>query len=292
MIMLFLQQEKEKMGDWWRATGRKQILTYFLSALALVLIVTLYYYILGITGLTHWHRFGRNMGECFLLIFLTELMTGKSLLHPFWRIGYIPFFSWIFVFPYVLIHAVNGIHDPAFNHLSAYALTSFGSLLFIFFMMNVICRVYVGKRIATTLCLLVVSFFTFSAFIFVTHYAFMGIMMSTKEIFFAMYEPMLWFQRIVLNHIGAIPLVLMTGGMMGFLIVYWHWIYQSAYLLSPKWKNSRTSYSLIHRILQFLVFFGCVWLLLRWIGECFPLYQYEMASQYKEYIDFIQNTDL
>lgn len=97
--MLFLEQEKEKFMAWCHDISMKELALYFISALGLLLLVFLYYDALGITGLFQWYRFGRNMGECFLLIFLTELMTGKNLLHPFWRIGYIPFFpgSWYFL---------------------------------------------------------------------------------------------------------------------------------------------------------------------------------------------------
>lgn len=291
--MLLLEQEKEKFIDWCRDLSLKEIALYFFCALFLLLIVWVYYYALGITGLFQWYRFGRNMGECFLLIFLTELMTGKSLLHPFWRIGYIPFFSWVFIFPYVLTHAVNGMKEPAFNHLSPYFLTAIGTLLLIFFIMNVICRVYVGRNLATLICLCAVSFFSFSSFIFLTHYEFLGIMMSPQETFFALYQPVRWFYRIVLPHVGMFNLILMGIGITAFLLLYWKWIYESAYALSPRWiRKTKKSYSFIHRILQFLVFFGCAWLLIRWLSECFPLHDYEMAKQYKEYIDFIQNTRL
>lgn len=291
--MLFLEQEKEKFMAWCHDISMKELALYFVSALGLLLLVFLYYDALGITGLLQWYRFRRNMGECFLLIFLTELMTGKNLLHPFWRIGYIPFFSWVLVFPYVLIHAVNGMKDPTFNHLSPYFLTAIGTLLLIFFMMNVICRVYVGRKLAASICLLAVCFFTFSAFIFLMHYAFMHIMMSPREMFFALYQPVRWFHRIVLPHVGLWNLLLMGAGLVAFVVLYWQWIYNSAYNLSPRWKKQgRKSYSCIHRILQFLVFFGCLWLLIRWLSECFPLHDYELAKQYKEYIDFIQNTRL
>lgn len=138
-------------------------------------------------------------------------------------------------FPYVLIHAVNGMHDAAFNHLSPYFLTSIGSLLLIFFIMNVICRVYVGRKLATLICLGVVCFFSFSAFVFITHYEFMGIMMSAREIFFALADPMHWFHRILLHHIGVPRLLAMTVGQVIYVILYAKWIYKSAYHLDPKW---------------------------------------------------------
>lgn len=97
----------------------------------LLFLVFVYYFALGITGLFDWYRFQRSMGECFILLFLTQFMTRKSLLHPFWRIGYIPFFSWILIFPYVLLHAVNGLKDASFNHLSPYFLTAIAILLLI-----------------------------------------------------------------------------------------------------------------------------------------------------------------
>lgn len=233
------------------------------------------------------------MGECFILLFLTQFMTRKSLLHPFWRIGYIPFFSWIVIFPYVLLHAVNGLKDASFNHLSPYFLTAIAILLLIFFIMNVICRVVMGRKLAVFICLIAVCFFSFSAFIFLTHYAYMGIMMTPREMFFALYSPGKWLSHVVLTHIGGLNLILMNLGILAFVILYARWIYQSAYKLDKKWiRRDTASYSAIHRTLQFLVFFGCAWLLIRWVSECFPLHDYEQARQYQEYFDIIRNTPL
>ena len=159
----FLAQEHEKLSLWWAAISAKEIALYLLLTFALLLPVYLYYAALGITGLTEWYRCLRSFAECGLLFFLTELVTRRSLLHPFWRIGYIPFFSWILIFPYVLTHAANGMKDASFNHLSPYFLTAMAILLLLFFVMNVISRVYVGKRLATLICLALVCFFTFNA---------------------------------------------------------------------------------------------------------------------------------
>lgn len=203
----FLAQEHEKLSLWWAAISAKEIALYLLLTFALLLPVYLYYAALGITGLTEWYRCLRSFAECGLLFFLTELVTRRSLLHPFWRIGYIPFFSWILIFPYVLTHAVNGMKDASFNHLSPYFLTAMAILLLLFFVMNVISRVYVGKRLATLICLALVCFFTFNAFIFLTHYEFMGIMMTSKEMFFALTNTSRWCERIVLSHISLLLLL-------------------------------------------------------------------------------------
>lgn len=183
--------------------------------------------------------------------------------------------------------------DASFNHLSPYFLTAMAILLLLFFVMNVISRVYVGKRLATLICLALVCFFTFNAFIFLTHYEFMGIMMTSKEMFFSLTNTSRWCERIVLSHISLLLLLFFLALALSFAALYAKWIYRSAYGLSPKWiPKNRKSYSVIHRMLQFLVFFGCLWLFLRWASECFPLHDYEAARQYKEYIDMIRNTTL
>lgn len=291
--MTFWAQEKEKLTLWWREVSTKEIGAYFLYALLLLFLVFGYYQALGITGLFAWYRCLRSMFECGLLLFLTQLMTHKSLFHPFWRIGYIPFFSWVLIFPYVITHARNGIANATFNDLSPYFLTAMAIELLLFFIMNVICRVYVGKKLATLICLCTVCFFSFNAFIFYTHYAFMGIMMTAREMFFVLTNTTLWIQDIVLTHISWPILILWHIGLIGFAVLYAKWIYRSAYELDAKWvPQRRNSYSVIHRLLQFLVFFGCVWLLIRWASECFPLHDYEAAKAYKDYINFIRDTTL
>ena len=289
----FWAQEHEKLSLWWEGVSTKEIGFYLLCALVLLSVVVGYYACLGITGLTAWYRCLRSLMECGTLLFLTQLLTRKSLIHPFWRIGYIPFFAWIFIFPYVLTHSVNGVTEATFNHLSPYFLTAIAIELLIFFIMNVISRVYVGKKLASLICLSAVCFFSFSAFIFLTHYIFMGIMMTSKEMFFVLSNTSLWIRDIVMSHISIAVLIFFHVLLFLFAYVYARWIYRSAYRLDAKWiPKDRKSYSVIHRTLQFLVFFGCFWLLVRWASECFPLHDYEAAKQYKEYFDFIQNTRL
>ena len=291
--MTFWAQEKEKLTLWWSEVSTKEIGAYFLYALLPLLLVFGYYQALGITGLFAWYRCLRSMFECGLLLFLTQLMTHKSLFHPFWRIGYIPFFSWVLIFPYVITHARNGIANATFNDLSPYFLTAMAIELLLFFIMNVICRVYVGKKLATLICLCAVCFFSFNAFIFYTHYAFMGIMMTAREMFFVLTNTSLWMKDIVLTHISWPILILWHIGLIGFAVLYAKWIYRSAYELDAKWvPKRRNSYSVIHRLLQFLVFFGCVWLLIRWASECFPLHDYEAAKAYIKYIEMIRNSTL
>ncbi|HBK27160.1 MAG TPA: hypothetical protein DDY92_01100 [Dialister sp.] len=291
--MTFWAQEKEKLTLWWSEVSTKEIGAYFLYALLPLLLVFGYYQALGITGLFAWYRCLRSMFECGLLLFLTQLMTHKSLFHPFWRIGYIPFFSWVLIFPYVITHARNGIANATFNDLSPYFLTAMAIELLLFFIMNVICRVYVGKKLATLICLCTVCFFSFNAFIFYTHYAFMGIMMTAREMFFVLTNTSLWMKDIVLTHISWPILILWHISLIGFAVLYAKWIYRSAYELDAKWvPKRRNSYSVIHRLLQFLVFFGCVWLLIRWASECFPLHDYEAAKAYIKYIEMIRNSTL
>jgi len=288
--MLRWEEEKEQFYNWWSETTTREIVFYFLCAFFLMCFILQYYYYLGISGSNNWYRFMRNAAECLILIFLTELTTGKSLLHPFWRIGYIPFFAWTLIFPYVLIHARNGISAAKLNHLSPYFLTSVASLLFIFFVMNVISKVVVGRKLAAFICLIPIAFFSFNAFVFLTHYTYMGIMMSPREMFFATYDPIRWFSRIVLPHIGGLRLAFMGLGILAYLVLYYRWIYRSAYRLHTRWIRKSNAHSLIHRILQFLVFIGCAWLLIRWVSECFPLHDYEIVKQYKSYIDFVNGT--
>lgn len=291
--MSFLWMEKEKLLEWWEGISRRELLFYALGAFLLLGIVFSYYAILGVTGLFQWVRALRSAGECLVLLFLTQLMTGKNLLHPFWRIGYIPFFSWVFIFPYVILHAVNGNPGAAFNALSPYFLTAMAILLILFFMMNVISKVIIGKRLAMLICLSVGLFFTVSAFIFLIHYLFMGIMMTPRETFFALTHTDRWLTNVVLRHVGALNLFLMGAGTAIFTWWYGKWIYKSAYEL-PYFleKKQRPPDSKIHRLVQFLVFFGCAWLLVRWAAECFPLHDIEIARQYETYIDFINNAAL
>ena len=59
---MFLEQEKEKFIAWWQDISMRELAIYLAGAFCLLLIVSVYYDILGITELFQWYRFGRNMG--------------------------------------------------------------------------------------------------------------------------------------------------------------------------------------------------------------------------------------
>lgn len=289
--MAFLNEEKEKLSDWWDGISKRDLLEYLFGAAGLLFLIFLYYYSLGVTDLFEWYRTGRNMGECFVLLFLTQVVARRNLLHPFWRVGYVPFFLWNLIFPYVFIQGTHGPVEASFNDLSPYFLTAVGGFLFLFFMMNVISRVCVGRKLAVLIVLFAVLTFSFSALAFLGHYEFLGMIMTPREMFFAVTNTGLWFHRVILAHVGIVPVVLCTVLSAVYGAACWIWIYRSAYCLDSRWlRNDRKSYSCIHRILQFLLFFLCAWLLIRWASECFPLHDYEMVKRYREYFDFVQHT--
>lgn len=103
--MSFWYKERQKMALWWNGISRQEIRSYVYTAVLFLFLTFLYFLSIHISGLFSWYRFQRSMVECFIMLFLTQLMTGKNMLHPFWRIGYIPFALWITIFPYCLIHA-------------------------------------------------------------------------------------------------------------------------------------------------------------------------------------------
>ena len=96
--MSFWYKERQKMALWWNGISRQEIRSYVYTAVLFLFLTFLYFLSIHISGLFTWYRFQRSMVECFIMLFLTQLMTGKNMLHPFWRIGYIPFALWITIF--------------------------------------------------------------------------------------------------------------------------------------------------------------------------------------------------
>lgn len=278
--MGFWAREKENFRLWWMDVSKKDLFLYAFWAAVLMAIITLCYQAYGLSGLDQWYRYHRSILECFLLLFLTELMSEKSLIHPYWRIGYIPSFLWLTVFPFTLTHAVNGVKGAEFNSISAYFLTGIGILLLIFFMMNVISRVVMGKRAATGICLFFVCFFTYSALLQLMHYAFLGIVITPMELLFALAHTKQWLTKIIIPHVGLGLFICFIIGAIIFAVIYAWWIYHTAYHLNAKWNTHSASYSLIHHFLETIVFLGCLWLLIRWVSECFPLHDIESISKY------------
>ena len=130
--MSFWYKERQKMALWWNGISRQEIRSYVYTAALFLFLTFLYFLSIHISGLFAWYRFQRSMVECFIMLFLTQLMTGKNMLHPFWRIGYIPFALWITIFPYCLIHAptapftsTSTISHRTSSPLSVYSCSSF-----------------------------------------------------------------------------------------------------------------------------------------------------------------------
>jgi hypothetical protein len=278
--MGFWAREKENLRLWWSDISKREILMYFLLAALLMVLSTVMYEQIGLSGLDQWYRYHRSLLECFLLIFLTELMTEKSLIHPYWRIGYIPCLLWLTIFPYTLTHAINGVKGAEFNSISAYFLTGMGILLLLFFVMNVISKVVMGKRIAVGIVVFLVCFFTYSALLQLMHYVFLGIVITPMEMLFAMVHTKQWITKVLMPHVGFGLLTAFILGAAAYAAVYAYWVYHAAYCLKPCWNKRSAYYSSIHKGLQFIVFLGCLWLLIRWVTDCFPLRDIESVQQY------------
>ena len=291
--MSFWYKERKKIALWWNGISRQEIHSYVYTAVLFLFLTFLYFMSIHISGLFSWYRFQRSMMECFIMLFLTQLMTGKNMLHPFWRIGYIPFALWITIFPYCLIHAPNGSLHFDFNHITPYFLTAFGVLLLLFFMMNIISRAVLGKKMMTAIVLAMVGYFSFSPFIYLLHYLLTGLALSPRELFFASHMPWDWITQIVYPRIGATGLLATILGMIVYLTLYCHWIWKSAYHLNPRWKDQHgTQISILYRLLQLLVFAGCLWLLVRWSSECFPMKEFNSINAYEQYLDTITRSNL
>lgn len=285
--MNYWNEEAEKLSLWWNGVSKKELALYGAGSFAVSFFIYLYYHLLGLSGLGEWYRCLRSFSECTLLLFLTQLVTRKNILHPFWRIGCIPFILWITIFPYALIYGRNGLApDKAdFNHISPYFLTAIGVALILFFMMNAISKVVMGKKIATGIVLATSAFFTGSAFFYFLHFELTGLVLGPREIFFAVTHTDAWLDVIVFPRLDGIALFMIALGTIGYLNLTARWIYDSAYRLDKRWIVDTRSYSSIHRILQFVVFIGCAWLLIRWVSECFPVYDFEEIRNAGEYVN-------
>lgn len=93
--------------------------------------------------------------------------------------------------------------------------------------------------------------------------------------------------------IGATGLLATVLGMIVYLALYCRWIWKSAYHLNPCWKDQHgTQISILYRLLQLLVFAGCLWLLIRWSSECFPMKEFNSIDAYEQYLDAITRSNL
>ncbi len=289
--MNFLYKEKQKISLWWKGISKKEIIVFTFSAITLLTLIFMYYRQIHISGLSSWHRFLRCIVESFFLLFLTQLMTGKSILHPFWRIGYFPFALWITIFPYCLTHAINNTTPTDFNHLSPYFLTGMGIFLLLFFVMNIISKAVLGKKMMSYITLGLVAYFSAIPMIYFLYTLLTGLVMTPHELYIATNMPTTWLSVIIYPKVGFVGSILLFLSFILYLIIYHRWIWSSAYHLNPRWKNQRGSQiSIIYRIVQILVFAGCVWLVIRWSSECFPMKDFESLEEYENYLEMIKTT--
>ena len=160
-------------------------------------------------------------------------------------------------------------------------------------MMNIISRAVLGKKMMTAIVLAMVGYFSFSPFIYMLHYQLTGLVLSPRELFFASHMPWDWITHIIYPRIRTTGLLATVLGMIVYLALYCRWIWKSAYHLNPCWKDQHgTQISILYRLLQLLVFAGCLWLLIRWSSECFPMKEFNSIHAYEQYLDVITRSNL
>lgn len=80
--MSFWYKERKKIALWWNGISRQEIHSYVYTAVLFLFLTFLYFMSIHISGLFSWYRFQRSMMECFIMLFLTQLMTGKICFIP------------------------------------------------------------------------------------------------------------------------------------------------------------------------------------------------------------------
>lgn len=76
---------------------------YALLALISMALVYAWFAIVGVTDLGNWNHGLRNILAGVIFVFLAQLVTGRSLLHPSWRPGLVIFYFWLAIFSYIQV---------------------------------------------------------------------------------------------------------------------------------------------------------------------------------------------
>lgn len=74
---------------------------YLALAIAAMALIYGWFALVGITDLGNFNHGIRNVLIGVVLVFLSECLTGRSLLHPSWRPGLLIFYFWLGAFSYI-----------------------------------------------------------------------------------------------------------------------------------------------------------------------------------------------
>ncbi len=97
---------------------KMKFIRYGLQSFSLILGLALFLVIIGMNGFTSWHTL-RDLLIGFLVLFIGQVVVGKSLNHHVWHGAYLLFFLWMTIFPPILV-ASAGDWSVNFGEVASY----------------------------------------------------------------------------------------------------------------------------------------------------------------------------
>lgn len=146
---------------------------YALLALISMALVYAWFAIVGVTDLGNWNHGLRNILAGVIFVFLAQLVTGRSLLHPSWRPGLVIFYFWLAIFSYIQVKS-GGDWGIRLETLNNDVLALISALTFTFLLE------YIGSycsRMRLVLGLFnffLIGYLSLSTFVYISYYRIFG----------------------------------------------------------------------------------------------------------------------
>lgn len=249
---------------------------YALLALISMALIYAWFAIVGVTDLGNWTHGLRNILAGVIFVFLAQLVTGRSLLHPSWRPGLVIFYFWLAAFSYIEVKSGGtwGIRVEALNND---VLTLMPVLVFTFLLE------YFGsfsRKVRPVLGLfnfLLIGYLSLSTFVYISYYRIFGAGFTSTDMISVLLTNKKEAIEFLQSHMGYGTLALVIIAFILYMAFIAFLVYKG---MRKDEVDEDRAVSILRKVVLGILVVASLVTIAHWIPRIYPAWPYHVAHKY------------
>lgn len=251
----------------------RKLRRYLALAIAAMALIYGWFALVGITDLGNFNHGIRNVLIGVVLVFLSECLTGRSLLHPSWRPGLLIFYFWLGAFSYIGARS-GGTWGIRVEVLNDDVLTLIPVLVLTFLLEYIGSLKRLLKPVLSLFNFLLIGYFSLGVFVYITYYKIFDAGFTHDAMISVLLTNFNETKEFLLSHLGAAALV----GVLGLFILYM--ILTAVLIYKGNREDKGNSLHSLKMIGIGILVIAALVPLARGIPRTFPSWSYRVAHKY------------
>jgi heptose-I-phosphate ethanolaminephosphotransferase len=254
-----------------KETGKYALLAFVSMAL-----IYGWFAMVGVTDLGNWTHGLRNILAGIIFVFIAQLVTGRSLLHPSWRPGLVIFYFWLAAFSYIEVKSGGtwGIRVEALNND---VLTLMPVLVFTFLLE------YFGsfsRKVRPVLGLfnfLLIGYLSLSTFVYISYYRIFGAGFTSTDMISVLLTNKKEAIEFLQSHMGYGTLALVIIAFILYMAFIAFLVYKG---MRKDEVDEDRAVSILRKVVLGILVVASLVTIAHWIPRIYPAWPYHVAHKY------------